>query len=108
MHQYLGTPSTAFTTSAGGAATVQFKGITGIVTAIEIDGTLLTAGFDVTLTNTIGADLLRGTGANLSAGVNRLSVSDFGIQQSSNETLTLNITNGGATKGGTAVLHWRE
>jgi hypothetical protein len=102
-----------WTSSAGGAAdATTSQSYTGeIIRAVQIPdsgGTQPTDLYDVVVTDGDGADVLHGTGANLSnaAATNKHGAKD-GLGTVVNSTLTLAVTNAGNAKGGKTIVYIR-
>ena len=101
-----------WTSSAGGAAdaTTTHTYTGEVVRAVQVPdggGTQPTDLYDVTVTDSDGADVLHGTGANLSnAAVTNAAPKD-GLGAVVNSTLTLAVTNAGNATGGVTILYLR-
>jgi hypothetical protein len=101
-----------WTSSAGGAAdATSTESYTGeVVRAVHVPdagGTQPTDLFDVVVTDSDGADVLGGTGANLSNAATTNKVAANGLGAVVNSTLTLAVTNAGSAKGGKTILFIR-
>ena len=101
-----------WTSSAGGAAdattTAAFDG--RVIYAAQIPdggGTQPTNAYDVTVTDANGVDVLKGLGADLSNAANTYKADSDGLGAVSGSTLTLAVTNAGASKGGKTILYIR-
>lgn len=97
--------SFAWTSSAGGAAdATTTESYTGpIVWAVFAPGVGVSAAYDVTIKDADGYDILNGLGADLAnTQVRKTKEDKLGVVYDS--TLTLGITNAGATKSGTIIL----
>lgn len=100
----------AWTSTAGGAADK--------TTIAAIDGMLIgfatipdgvnapTDNYDITITDSDGHDVLLGAGQNRDT-ANTEYVTEASLAGVANSTLTLNVTNAGSTKAGTAILYIR-
>ena len=106
----------AWDADGSGNCTQWVEGVAGQVVRIYIDpganssaptGVAPSASYDVTLRDAYGFDALRGTGANLSATVNK-SVSWPSSGEWVQSTLTLAVTNAGASGEGTIRLVTRR
>jgi hypothetical protein len=101
----------AWTSSAGGAAdgtsTAAFDGkLVGMTTIPAGGGSAPSDDYDVVVTDASGHDVLLGAGANRDT-ANTEHVAEGSLGAVAGSTLTLAVTNAGATKGGTVVLYLR-
>lgn len=101
-----------WTSSAGGAAdattTAVFTGeVVRVVQIPDGGGTVPTTLYDVTVTDSDGADVLHGAGANLSETAPTNKAPKDGLGAVTNSTLTLGVTNAGNAKGGKTILYIR-
>lgn len=107
--------SIPWTSDSGGAATVAMvagtdKPIFGFIVQVEfVQGTTPTTGYDVTLTNSNGTDVLLGAGANIASASNSIVPITYNSVMNPvmcvSDLLTLNVTNAGNAKSGTVVLY---
>jgi hypothetical protein len=100
-----------WTSAADGSATVAaaypFDGkLIGFTTIPAAAGSAPTDNYDLTLTDSDGHDVLLGAGANRDT-ANTEYVAEASLGAVAASHLTLNVTNAGDTKGGTAIVYIR-
>ena len=95
--------------TGGAVSSATTKRYTGQVIRAVFDpdaaGTQPTDAYDVTITDSEGADVLHGNGANLSNAANVLVDTTDGLGCVDSSTLTLTIAAAGDEKGGVVVLY---
>jgi hypothetical protein len=92
---------------ADGASTFAFDGqLIGLTTIPAAAGSAPTDDYDVTVTDADGHDVLLGAGANRDT-ANTEHVATGSLGGVAGSKLTVNVTNAGATKGGTVILRIR-
>lgn len=100
-----------WTSTAGGAAgDVTTKTWTGaIIDVIQVPsgGAAPSNLYDVVITDENGADVIGGNGANIAVPGVTIKTTADGLGSVCNSTLTLAVTNAGAAKSGTTILHIR-
>lgn len=98
---------TWISTAGGAADLVTTKAYGGIVRNLRTvpagGGSAPTDDYDITITDPDGLDVMLGAGANRDTAVTENAVP--GSTSTAHGKLTLNVTNAGATKGGTATLY---
>lgn len=100
-----------WTSTAGGAAdgatTFTYNGaIERLVTVPAGGGSAPSDDYDITIVDGDNTDVLMGAGANRdTANTEQVLASSLGVV--ANDTLTLHVTNAGATKGGVVYLYLR-
>lgn len=100
-----GTDAAAGTASASTSFTYNGK-IERLVTVPAAGGDAPTDQYDLTITDADGIDVLAGAGANRS-GTNTEQVASTSLGHVANDKLTVNVSNAGAAKKGTAILFLR-
>lgn len=101
----------AWTSTAGGAAdkttTAVVDGkIIGFTTIPAAAGSAPSDDYDITITDSDGHDVLLGAGSNRDT-ANTEHVTETSLAGVSESTLTLNVTNAGNAKSGTAIVYIR-
>ncbi|MBI4499456.1 MAG: hypothetical protein HY689_16330 [Chloroflexi bacterium] len=98
--------------ASGNADATTTKAFTGeVVRAVQLPdsgGTQPTDLYDVTVTDSDGADVLHGLGANLSNAATTQKAQKDGLGAVAASKLTLNVSNAGSGKGGKAIVYLRS
>lgn len=98
-------------TDAGAVVSATTYAYDGLLERVVFDpdagGTLPSDGYDVTITDPDGNDVLAGLGANLAQGSTVVKTHADGLTAVSGQVLTLNITNAGNAKGGIVLVYLR-
>lgn len=105
--------SDSATGEASGATTYTTVGVPMRFTTVPNGGgTAPTALYDLTLVDDDGNDILNGLGADRSATATESKLNTDGLLFVASSVLTLNVSNAGNSKGGTAYLYvlncWNE
>lgn len=99
--------SAADGTATGTTTGKQYDGeILGLTTIPAAAGSAPTDNYDVTVTDADGHDVLMGAGANRDT-ANTEHVARASLAVAAHTSLTLNVSNAGDTKGGTAIVYIR-
>lgn len=102
----------AWTSSAGGAATVTSTGshygrVIEFVTIPGAGGEAPTDNYDITITDSDSVDVAAGALANRDTANTEVVVPDTNAQRAVHGVLTVNVTNAGNANTGTVVVYYR-